>query len=329
MSDFLLNPGPTNTTFSTKLAQWRGSDICHRADAFSEKLEQTKDLLLTRFGNKGFDAAILGGSGTLGMEAMIASLFPSETVHIINAGTYGQRAIDICKTYNLKYKEIIARDLDSLKRDTSVRYLCFAENETTTGENFSPHKLIELFPLADLFIDATSSFGASNYTGLFGMIKAICFSGNKCLQGTTGAAVVIYDPCLKIHSRSYYSNLSHYQGDNIPFTVPTQSVAALNHVLLKNYNCENLLNERRGKLITALAPLGIRCINSYPCNSIVGFQHPSLTYDQLRKFLLDRKMVIYSGIPSVPRSFRLSTISNLFDRKFKHLIKTLHDSCLS
>ncbi len=101
MSDFLLNPGPTNTTFSTKLAQWRGSDICHRADAFSEKLEQTKDLLLTRFGNKSFDAAILGGSGTLGMEAMIASLFPSETVHIINAGTYGQRAFDICKNYNL------------------------------------------------------------------------------------------------------------------------------------------------------------------------------------------------------------------------------------
>ena len=49
MGKLLLNPGPTNTRFRTKLAQWFGSDVCHRTNDFHNILNETKDLLLKGF----------------------------------------------------------------------------------------------------------------------------------------------------------------------------------------------------------------------------------------------------------------------------------------
>jgi len=71
---FLLNPGPTNTRFRTKYAQWKGSDVCHRTPEFYEVLDNTKNLLLDRFESNGnFKVALIGGSGTTAMESMISS----------------------------------------------------------------------------------------------------------------------------------------------------------------------------------------------------------------------------------------------------------------
>ena len=71
MTDVLLNPGPTNTRFRTKYAQWISSDVCHRTEDFMALLGETKNLLLNDFTNH--NIAILAGSGTTAMEAMICS----------------------------------------------------------------------------------------------------------------------------------------------------------------------------------------------------------------------------------------------------------------
>ena len=328
MKKLLLNPGPTNTTFKTKVAQWLGSDVCHRTEEFSSLLKNVKIRLLERFGDVGFNASLLGGSGPLGLEAMITSLFPRETIHIINAGIYGARAIKICQTYNLNYIEVSANNIDSLAADTSVKNLFFVENETTTGEKFCPYIMRNLFPNARLFIDATSAFGSSCYEGLYNNIAAICFCGNKCLQSTPGVSVVIYSNKSQLYERSFYSSLSHYEGDNIPFTLPTQSIYALNSALDQNINNAKTLNKRRDRLISALKKLQIYCINKYPCNSILGFQHPTLNYQKLAELLESHNIIIYSPVPDIKNSFRLSTMSSDFDKKFKFLIRKLHDSCL-
>jgi len=49
MKKILLNPGPTNTSIITKLAQWRGTDICHRTTEFLNIYQETKELLLKVF----------------------------------------------------------------------------------------------------------------------------------------------------------------------------------------------------------------------------------------------------------------------------------------
>ena len=328
MKHLLLNPGPTNTTIKTKAAQWKGSDMCHRTESFSKALQSTKTRLLQRFGDLTFNAAVLGGSGTLAMEAMITSLLPRTPIHIINAGIYGARAIEICQSYNISYIEITAQNLGSLMPDKEVKNLLFVENETTTGENFCPHKVASLFPAARLFIDATSAFGASSYKGLFNRVGALCFCGNKCLQSTPGVAAVIYNKDLPQYKRSFYSDLSRYSSHDIPFTLPTQSIYALNSALAQKLNSAEILNDRRDRLIAALGKLNIKCVNKFPSNSIIGFQHPGLSYNQLHLFLNRKKITIYSGIPSIDRSFRIATMSNLFDKKFNYLLKALNDSCL-
>ena len=98
---------------------------------------------------------------------------------------------------------------------------------------------------------------------------------------------------------------------------------------LIDYSKQHIIfNQRRDKLIQAVEAFGIRCINKTPSNSIIGFQHPTLSYEKLRDRLSKKGIIIYSGIPGINNSFRLSTMSVLFDKKFNRIKKILHDTCI-
>ncbi len=327
MTDVLLNPGPTNTRFQTKLSQWLGSDICHRTSGFREILSETQSLLLERFGEKQeFHASLFGGSGTLAMEAMISSLI-TDSITVINAGTYGERAIEIMKVYDIPYREIKSPSINNLNKDEEVKKLYFVENETTTGEKFSLSKMTQLFPNASFFIDSTSAFGASDYSPFLTRIEALSFCSNKCLQSTPGLGCVIWRKTLDIMPRNYYGDLSKYIGPSIPFTLPVQVVAALNKTLKISGGGEQFFTQRSKLLISALSPLGIECVNECPSNSIIGFKHPVMDYSTLESFLKSRGIIIYSGIPGVKNSFRLSTMSVIFEKKFSKVMQALKLSC--
>ena len=325
---FLLNPGPTNTRFRTKYAQWKGSDVCHRTPEFYEILDETKNLLLDRFESDGnFKIALMGGSGTTAMEAMISSLVDKKII-VINAGIYGQRAIDMMKIYGIKYTEVKCKNIDDLKPNKRYKNIYFVENETTTGEEFNVDKMSKLYPNAKFYIDSTSAFGSSDYSNILDKISAMSFCGNKCLQSTPGVGIVIWDSNLKINSKSYYCDLNRYIGNDIPFTLPVQSIYALNETLKISDNNQNIFRNRTDKLINDLKKINIECINIYPSNSIIGFKHPNMDYETLKDYLYKRNIVIYAGIAGIENSFRLSTMSNLFDKKYKFLIKRLYDSCI-
>ncbi len=134
----LLNPGPTNTRYSTKLAQMTGSDVCHRTEEFYSILEETKRLLLKRFtgiadsimAEKDWHVAIIGGSGTTAMEAMIAGLaLNNSNVTVINAGTYGKRISEILNVYDIKHEVVSANNQDELSPRKEKGQLFFVENE--------------------------------------------------------------------------------------------------------------------------------------------------------------------------------------------------------
>jgi len=327
MGNILLNPGPTNTRFLTKVAQWFGSDVCHRTLKFNKILQETKQMLSVEFPDK--HTAIMGGSGTTAMESMISSLI-TDNIVVINAGVYGQRAVDMMENYNIKYQEVKCNNIEDLKTNKNVKAVYFVENETTTGEHFDVNKIALLYPNAKLYIDATSSFGASNYSKVHHKIEALCFCSNKCLQSTPGLGVVLFNKNHLIKDRSYYLSLNKYNTDKIPFTLPVQSVYALHQTLkLIDYSNQHaVFNQRRDKLIQSLKTFGIYSINKAPSNSIIGLQHPILGYEELRDRLLKKGIVIYSGIPGINNSFRLSTMSVLFDRKFNRIKKVLHDTCI-
>lgn len=336
-SKVLLNPGPTNTSFITKIAQWVGTDVCHRTDDFFKLLEETRGLLLSRFSTTAspeeWNVSILAGSGTTAMEAMISSLISEKDNRVINAGAYGQRALDIMDTYEIEYDEIKSDSINDVERSDFAGNLYFVETETSTGEEYRTQEILRRYPQARFYIDATAAFGASNYDAALDNIDALSFCANKCLQSTAGLGLVLWRKTRPTHPRTYSLDLGRYVAPAIPFTLPTQSVSALREAL--SYEKEWQFNEnetkmvfdrRRNDLLQALANIGIKQISKSPANSVIAFIHPTMDYEELRRFLDDRGIVIYSGIPDIDRSFRISTMSVLFERKFKKIVKTFQKS---
>jgi len=328
MNNLLLNPGPTNTRPEVKVAQYNGSDVCHRTDEFASILQETKSKLLKRFSldanESDWNVSILGGSGTTAMEAFISSLM--DEVVVINAGNYGQRAIDIMETYNVKHSEVRCQNIDEVPANKNFKNIYFVENETTTGEKFDIGRMAQIFPQAKFFIDATSAFGASDYSSVTGKINGISFCANKCLQSTPGLGIVIWRKKLELFSRTYYTDLNKYVED-LPFTIPVQSIYAL-HTALDIGDAKSTFDSRSKILIEDLNKIGIKCVNRYPSNSIIGFKHPNKTCEKLKKFLSKRGLVIYSGIPGIKNSFRVSTMSVKFDDDYGIIIEALRDSCI-
>ncbi len=329
----LLNPGPTNTSLLTKTAQMEGSDVCHRTEDFYQVLKETKTLLLDRFLLKStneqadnWHVALIGGSGTIAMEAMVSSLAPPEGTQVLIAGKYGSRMSEMMEIYRIKQQSIEAKNIDDLSPDGTIPHLFFVENETTTGEKFDLSPMAAKYPNTNFFVDATAAFGASHYGDAIKHIAAISFCSNKCLQSTPGLGIVIWRKTLPIFKRTHYSHLARYIPSIPPFTIPVQSVYALRAALQESKDNTGLFLERSIRLIADLKPSNIICINKYPCNSIIGFTHPNKTYEELRQYLLDRDMVIYSGIDGIPNSFRLATMSVDFDKYYHKIIKTLHES---
>ena len=333
MNKILLNPGPTNTLEIVKNTQTEYSDTCHRTDEFQELLSLTKKNILRRFSlqalSSEWNVSVFGGSGTSAMEALISSLLAS--TNIIVAGKYGQRAANIMNIYGVASTQYLATsiaDVNSIELSQTSPNLYFVENETTTGEKFSLNKITQIFPNRRLYIDATSAFGATDYSDYLKHIDAISFCSNKCLQSTPGLGIVIWKKSLQTYQRNYYLDLRKYSSSVMPFTVPVQSIAALNCALEESYISEEEMDRRRDDLIDDLSALGIECVNYEPCNSIIGFVHPSKNYEELRDFLKIRGIIIYDGISDIEKSFRVATMSVEFDRYYDFIVRSFNDSCV-
>ena len=328
-SSILLNPGPTNTLPEVRDVHNEYTDYCHRTDDFQEIYNTLKSRILCFFAGKKsseWEVAILAGSGTSALESMIISLVPEDS-HVVIAGKYGDRAAEILHNYNINFtKERCNTSIEIVGNKCTDVY--FVENETTTGEKFSLKEMTQKFPKANFFIDATSAFGATDYHPYLDKIKAISFCSNKCLQAPAGLGVVIYRKDTKMQKRpSYTLNVQTYK-DKMPFTIPPQLVAALEKSLSNYKNQETIFNTRRDRLIEDFEKLGIKCVNAVPSNSIVGFQHPKLSYDEIEIILKRLGIVIYSGVPGISRSFRVATMSVLFDSHYEQVLEAFRETCV-
>jgi len=323
----LLNPGPTNTRESTKNSQHINSDVCHREKSFQLEMENLKKDLVSRseFADQ---IGLMAGSGTTALESMIVSLCPDDTL-LVNAGNYGLRAEKIFKAYGIRHSVVSSLNIDDLEFNDKIKNVYFVENETSTCETYSLSRMINIYPNANFFIDATSSFGASNYSKYSTRINALSFCSNKCLQSTPGLGIVLWKSSLPIFKRgSFFLNLENYGLGKLPFTIPVQSVYALSDAMKHNKDNQLIFERRRNNLIKAFDELNIKCINIYPSNSIVGFVHPKLDYNTLSEKLIDEGVVIYSGIENIENSFRIATMSCLFDEKYQYILKTFEKTVL-
>ncbi|MCL2100838.1 MAG: aminotransferase class V-fold PLP-dependent enzyme, partial [Fibromonadales bacterium] len=140
----LLNPGPATTTDTVKMAQ-AVPDICPRESEFGNILKQIqKDLVRIVCGNaEEYTSVLFCGSGTICMDVCLNSLLPeNKKIFIINNGAYSERAVEICKYYNLPLIEMkvplderpkLAGIEEILQKNPDVHLVYATHNETGTG----------------------------------------------------------------------------------------------------------------------------------------------------------------------------------------------------
>src|SRR5262249_21397772 len=102
----LLNPGPVNVSPRVQQALLRG-DLCHREEEFSELLVAIRTKLFLVLPPKDYPAAVLSGSGTLAVEAMVSSALPEgRKLLVINNGVYGERMLRMAEAHRIPTVEL-------------------------------------------------------------------------------------------------------------------------------------------------------------------------------------------------------------------------------
>lgn len=353
----LMNPGPVNVTKKVRQALLR-PDICHREEEFYVLLRQVREKLLKIFGIKrSHTVAVMTGSGTLAVEAMIASL-RGEKVLVLSNGVYGDRLRDILKIHNISNEILSAKlgffpDLTQieaiLKKDKSITAVAMVHHETSTG---MLNPLREVGFLARKYkktfvVDAVSSLGAETVDFKKWGIDLCAGSAGKCLHAYPGVCFVFVSKKLrtklqKKKQTSLYMNLpmtlDAEDSDNPPFTPAVQLFYALD-AALDELKAEGLTNRikayaRKARLLEkGFEELGIHFVvgEKYRSHALQALWLPKgISYEKLHAELKKKSFVIYAGQSALKNSiFRVAHLGavsiaelQLFLKSFRTILRT-------
>jgi len=338
----LLNPGPVTLSPAVRQALADG-DACHREPAFAALTRQVLEGLTGVYdGTNGYDAVLLAGSGTCAVEAMLASLAPSETTTlVVSNGVYGERMAEMLEAHRKPFARqaqdwLTGLDLVALERqlldDSTITHIATVQHETTTG------RLNDIAGVGalcrrlgrHLLLDAVSSFGAEEIHFDDWDLTALAATSNKCLHAPPGAAFVIArrSALTRPDDRvgSVYLDLRRYHGPQqeggfSPFTPAVNTIAALAvalEELAAGGGWRGRRNDYRGRgerIEAMLGPLGVAPLLEPGASSAVlrAWRLPGgWSYDALHDALAREDIVIYAGQGRLGDSvFRTATMGEI------------------
>jgi len=340
MKTILLNPGPVTLSPRVRNALLR-DDLCHREPEFATLQSGIREKLLATYELPASDwaAALITGSGTAAVEAMVASLVPHDgRLLIIENGVYGERMRRIAERYAIPTTSVtqawqapidFAAVDAALTADAGISHVAVVHHETTTG------RLNDLAPLGELcrrhgvqvLLDAVSSFAAEEIPFTSVPIAACAATANKCLHGVPGTCFVIVSRAAldNAHARNLYLDLGAYVSaqDNAgtPFTQSIQTFYALDEALDELAESGGVAARRalyRSRMATirdTLVALGIEpLLDSADCSCVLhAYKLPQgMDYTTLHDALKAAGFIIYAGQGSYARSiFRISMMGEI------------------
>ena len=353
LKKILLNPGPATTSTSVKMSQIV-EDICPRVNQFGELMNEIReDLTKIVANNEDFTTILFGGSGTAAVESVISSAISSDhNLVIVNNGSYGQRIIDISKTYRLNYFEFKSDlytqiDVDLLEkfiREKKATHLAIIHNETTTGLLNNLEKIKSLVKNHDLvfIVDAMSSFGAIPIDMISSKIDYLCSSSNKNLQGMAGVSFVVANKTVLERVKDYkknafyldlYSQYKYLEKNNqTRFTPPVQVIYALKQAIseLLDETVEGRYNryKKLWKMINEeLLKMGFKTyIDEKDQSKIITlYSLPNnVEFNKLHDYLYEYGVTIYPSKFNQD-SFRVANIGDLNEEDILFFISKVKD----
>ena len=337
----LLNPGPSTTTDTVKMAQVV-PDICPREKEFASLMKGLReDLVRIVHGDlEKYTSVLFCGSGTINIDVCINSLLPEGgKVLVVNNGAYSTRAVEICEYYGLPHIDLkfpvdqkpdLALVEEILKNDPSIKLVHTTHNETGTG---ILNPIREIGALAHKYgaiftVDTTSTYAMRPINIEEDNIDFCMASAQKGLMAMTGLSFVVGNRAIIEKSkdypkRSYYCNLflqydCFEKTGEMHFTPPVQTIyAALQGI--KEYWAEgeegkwarhtrvfNAINEGLDKLgfkqvIKPEDRAGLVCTAVYP-------DDPNWSFEKVHDYCYERGFTIYPGKISSTNTFRLCAL---------------------
>lgn len=337
----LLNPGPSTTTDTVKLAQIV-PDICPREKEFQDIMAPMREDLVKIVHGKleDYTAVLFCGSGTICIDIALNSLLDKDKkALVINNGSYSARAVEVCNAYGLPLIELkqpldTTPDLtlieETLKNNSDIGYVYVTYHETGSGL-LNPVKDIGALAHkygAFLISDTTSAYAMIPIDVYEQNIDFCMASAQKGIQGMTGLSYIvgrkdIIEASRNFPVRSYYCNL-YLQYDffertgEMHFTPPVQTVYAARQALIEYFEeGEERKWERHQRIMAAIRAgvdrLGFkevlsRDVQSGLVSAIIYPDDPNWDFDKIHDYCYERGFTIYPGKLASKGTFRLCAL---------------------
>jgi 2-aminoethylphosphonate-pyruvate transaminase len=249
----LFTPGPLTTSLSVKQAMLHDAGSWHFE--FNAVVKRVREKLLELGGvsrEAGYEAILMQGSGTFGVEAVLATVIPPDgKLLVVSNGAYGERIVQMAQYMKMKHAVLRCAENctpdpkaleDTLAHDDDIKHVVAVHCETTTGI---------LNPVTDLarivkrhgrscIVDAMSSFGGIPIDVAAAAIDYLVSSANKCIEGVPGFSFVIARRAALLACEGYARSLSldllgqlrgFEKNGQFRYTPPTHAILAFEQAL--------------------------------------------------------------------------------------------------
>lgn len=352
----LFTPGPLTTSNTVKEAMLH--DLGSRDSRFVERVQFIRDKLLEIGGvskQDGYEAIIMQGSGTFGIESVITSAIPRDghLLVIIN-GSYGERISKIATIHNIHQTRLVfaeneTPDLqaieDTLKSHSDISHVAVIHCETTTGIINPIHEIGQLCSKFNLcyIVDAMSSFGGVHIDMKDSEIKFLISSSNKCIEGVPGFSFIIAqrdellrcEPNVRSLSLDLFAQWKGLETDGqFRFTPPTHSLLAFAQALVELEN-EGGVSGRAQRYIsnynTLLGGMKRLGFKEYLGDENRGYiitcfhypDHERFDFKEFYQSLNQKGFVIYPGKLSKVNCFRIGNIGRITSSDINDLLEAI------
>lgn len=340
----LLTPGPLTTTETVK--QEMLFDHCTWDDDYKQITQEIRNKLLelAHVSEEEYTAVLMQGSGTFGVESVLASVIGKEEKLLIAAnGAYGKRMADIAEHVGIDYVMYL-QDYDKipdaavidqmLRDDPAITHVSMVHSETTSGilnDIQAVGKVVKANGKV-FIVDAMSSFGGEDIPVKDWEIDFIISSANKCIQGVPGFSFIIANRKLLIESEGKARSLSLDLYDQWKtmevdgkwrFTSPTHVVLAFAQALRELEEEGGIparsrrYRENNALLIKKMGELGIHPYidGEHQGPIITTFFYPEnckFSFSQMYEYIKERGYAIYPGKVTEAETFRIGNIGEIY-----------------